>query len=514
MVWGQIIGAAVSAYGAKRGRDQAKAAQRFAEERWKALQEFGGRVEDMMAQDRGIMMQQLAREQSLIDYDIQQNNYRNTLAAQNRQWDINFINQMLGIKSQEQMREILRQNNLDAIAAQDFSNQFEWFINNANLAETERNEARADLDRFNNLLARERAYEEGEYEYAKGQMEDERAFAIDELRNYQNILNQERQVEELQRLAIENRIDEFGDELYQLQRSWGEIPTPHTYTEQDIQRAADRRFANVEDAFNEETDRAMSQLSAASKSAGLDTLTASGISSGNVDANRARLIAQTAARKNALRNDSYDQAMREISNLQSIEDARYGRSLQQRDTQLDKLLKTYTPRIDYMLQLPKLSSAAFSKDIQSAAIQPQFRTSAASDSFLGLKSAIYDRPAPTQSALINNLNIPSRVFDSFQPGKGYASYTAPRNPNISGFDGSSQMSLLGDIYGDGASDASDNAAGAWRSYGQDRRDAYGAVIGAGQAVADRWLNRTPKFGDAHRTSGNSFSYGDRFAWPE
>lgn len=500
MGWfGTAFNIATSLYGAKRGKDQARIAAR--------QQEYARREElaflrEQYEADMRLQNQTLGNTMAMQNYAMSMNARNNAIAAQERGWDINYIERMLGIKNQEQLRELMRQQDLDTKAMQDFARQYEDYVGKANMSKQERQEAKQELEQFKRIVERERAYEEGSFELARDQMMEERDFDIQNFHQARAQAMQERTLDEERRMALEREIRALGGDMESLQRSFGTVPRRY-YDSSDVQAAADRRFSNVEAAFDEEVENMMSKLSAAQKAQGFGGISATGIGDAATETQKARLIAKLASDKAALKNQAYDQAMAEIQGYQGMADARFNQEVGYQNTRLQQLLGARSPEIEMMMQLPKSGSAVYDRAIQSGAFHQPISSTASTLAGMQLQSGIYDRDMPIMSSLMTNLNIPTRTWDA-NPRSAITDFIDP--PTITPRYASS--SGLEDFYKRGSGYANDNYAGAVENYGQSRTDLYNMIKGGAQSIYDSWNTNRASNAD----SGRGFIGARRLPW--
>ena len=466
---------AAAAYGAKRAKDQQDKAKEGADAAGAEEAAWRSKQREQYERDLELRNRQFQREQQLQNYTIAQQAYRNTVAAQERNYDISFINRMLDIKDQEQMREIMRQNKLDFNAAQDFARRMEWHTKNSNLAASERQEMRQDLDRFNHILAQERGYEERAYESAVDQLKDERLTDFENYRIAQAQTMEERNLAERRRMALEGEIQQMGLSLESVIRNMGDPSPRRQYNQLDIEDAAERRFAWVEDAFDEQSEYEHSKLSAAQKAQGFGGITATGIGDAASEAHKARLMARLASDKTALRAQAYDQGVAEINNLQGLENMRHDYALNDRKRAIDEVLSRYTPGLEYSMRLPDSPSGVYDRQIASAAFYQPLSTSAASDLFTRLPSAIYDRPTPALNDMITNLDIPTRTT-SMMPKSAITNFIG-HGPGTTFPDTSSLGNSLSQYYSGRSNAYADAEANARANYGQAQSDLFNAASG-------------------------------------
>ena len=409
--WAQIIlgvaQLAASAYGAKRSSDRMtqEQARRAGHRNW---------LKGEMGQNHDLTMRLLAMENQQRSYYQGQQQFRDMMAMNVRDYEKSRIFDIMETLSGERKDVAGRQQTVDLAQKQDYLTQLRRITEGANISASERSFAERELRKYEANLERERKYEKDIHKKVGSTLSDERAWRLTQLAADRETTRKEYEDKKVQRSRYIARVKKFSDAIERTQDSLGDPSARKTYGQSDVQRAYNANMANVMPGWREALTAATSTTDAGIIRAGL------GDQGGNANQQRGEVAARMSASLMALQNQAKTAAIGEITSYQGMEDQRIADELRKRNLAMSETAATYGPSIGYEGQTPGIGTSVLYRDPGSAAYGGLPGTSLASTAYQNLPSAYY-AGSPNISSLGATLNLPSAAYTGM-PSSGIGNW--------------------------------------------------------------------------------------------
>ncbi len=426
MAWGTIISAAIQGavglYGAQQSANQ-----------WdkygKEMAGFREYLKGEKGDNLDLTMKLLAQEQESQGYYRKQQDFRDMMMLNARNYEKDRLRDNLAQLYDERGYDISRQGKVDQAAQRDRLYEIERIAENANLSKQERAFANRELMTLKKTLEQERGYEIGIHDKSRTQAGDERAWRIAELRKDQAQAMAERKETQQIRDRYTRQIEKYSDELGKTRKQLGDISPRKAYGAKEVEGLYQRNMAELMPGWKSALTASTTANEADLIRSGLDAG-----SSGNANERRAEIASRMATALVGLQGQARTGALNEIAQYQSQEDARVAHELGLRNLAFSETGQVHGSTIPMYGQTPSVLSAILNRDIGSGIYTGMPGTSASTTAWSSLPTARFTG-MPGTSSLGATLNIGSATNTQMPGSYGFSDWLG--NPT---------MTSAGNIY--------------------------------------------------------------------